>query len=67
MCVCVLDPSSSSHQSAAESRRSELRAGIRALLKDSDLSLPAKRLSVHPVHGGRKRGVLIRRRVPVSY
>jgi len=68
MLVCLLV----SQQSVAENRRSELRAGIQALLKDGNSSEPVKRPHVRPARGrsvcqSRKRGVLISRRLPVSF
>jgi len=68
MLVCLLV----SQQSVAENRRSELRAGIQALLKDGNSSEPVKRPHVRPARGrsvcqSTKRGVLISRRLPVSF
>ena len=68
----MLVPSSSSHQSAVENRRCELRSGIRALLKDSSFTPPTKRPQVRRtsgrnVYNSRKLGVLISRRLPVCF
>lgn len=74
-CVVIalykLVPSSTSHQSAVENRRSVLKAGIQALLKDRHSPLAVRRPNVRPSRGKhisqpRKRGVLINRRLPVS-